>query len=150
MQVRHLMQRDVLRMNDDDTLDVAEDIMRLGQVRHIPVVSGTRLVGLVSQRDLLRAATSSLLGSQRETKRAWPGKVAVRDVMTKRVHTVGPEQSVTDVVALLLEHRIGCLPVVEGDALVGIVTETDCLRYLARVLDIDAAKHALPELPTGK
>lgn len=150
MQVRHLMQRDVLRMSEEDTLDFAEDIMRLGRVRHIPVVSGERLVGLVSQRDLLRAAASSMLGLQRRTQREWLGKVPVRDVMTTDVHTVTPEQPVTDLVALLLQHRIGCAPVVEDGVLVGIVSETDCLRYLARVLDIDAAKHALPELPTGE
>jgi CBS domain-containing protein len=91
-----------------------------------------------------------LLQLAAERERAWLGKVAVRDVMTTRVHTVGPEQPVADVVALLLEERVGCLPVVEGGRLVGIVTETDCLRHLAHVLDVDALRHALPELPRGE
>lgn len=150
MEVRHLMQRDVLRMKESDALDVAQDIMTLGRVRHIPVVSGDRLVGLVSQRDLLRAAASSLLGLDPDAQRQWLGTVRVSDVMTTELRTVTPDDSVTDVVTLLLQYRIGCLPVVENGRLVGIVSETDCLRYLARVLDIDAAKHALPELPTGE
>jgi len=150
MQVRHLMQHDVLRMTADETLDVAQDVMRLGGVRHIPVVDGDRLVGLVSQRDLLHAAASSMLELASERERAWLGTVAVRDVMTTRLHTVGPDQPVADVVALMLEHKVGCLPVVDGGRLVGIVSETDCLRHLARVLDIDVAKHALPELPRGE
>jgi CBS domain-containing membrane protein len=150
MQVRHLMHHDVVRLAEDATLGVAEDIMRLGGVRHIPVVAGDRLVGIVSQRDLLRAAASSLLELTRETQREWLGTIAVRDVMTAPVHTIGPAQPAADIVALLLEHRIGCLPVVEDGRLVGIVSETDCLRYLARLLDIDATKHALPELPTGR
>jgi len=150
MEVRHLMQRDVLRMDEGDALDVAQDIMTLGRVRHIPVVSGDRLVGLVSQRDLLRAAASSLLGLDQEAMRQWLGTVRVRDVMTTDLHTVTPDDSITDVVTRLLQYRIGCLPVVEDGCLVGIVSETDCLRYLARVLDIDAAKHSLPELPTGE
>lgn len=144
------MQRDVLRLAEDATLGVAEDVMRLGGVRHIPVVAGDRLVGIVSQRDLLRAAASTLLALTQEHRRDWLGTIAVRDVMTSPVRTVTPAQPASDVVALLLEHRIGCLPVVEDGRLVGIVSETDCLRYLARLLDIDATKHALPELPTGE
>jgi CBS domain-containing protein len=149
MRVRHLMQHDVLRMNAEETLDVVQDVMRLGGVRHIPVVSGDALVGLVSQRDLLHAAASSLLELTRETQREWLGKVAVRDVMSTKLHTVTPDQPAADIVAMLLQHRVGCLPVVENGKLVGIVSETDCLRYLARLLDIDAAKHGLGELPTG-
>ena len=150
MQIRHLMQHDVLRMNEDETLGIAEKVMRLGGVRHIPVVAGDRLVGIVSQRDLLYAATSSLLELPPETEREWLGTVAVRDVMTTAVHTVAPEQPAADGVTLLLQHRVGCLPVLENGRLIGIVSETDCLRYLARLLDIDAAKHGLPELPTGQ
>jgi CBS domain-containing membrane protein len=150
MEVRRFMQRDVFSMREDDTLDVAQDVMRLGGIRHIPVLSGDRLVGIVSQRDLLHAAASSLLNLAHDSQREWLGKVAVRDVMTTRVRTVTPDRPVADVVESLLTHRIGCLPVVENDRLVGIVSETDCLRYLARLLDIDATKHELPELPTGK
>jgi len=150
MEVRHLMQRDVLRMTASETLDIADDVMRLGGVRHVPVVDGERLVGIVSQRDLLHAAASSLLELAPERERGWLARVHVRDVMTTRVHTVGPAQPVADAVALLLEHRVGCLPVVEDGRLVGIVTETDCLRHLARALESDAVRQALPELAGGE
>ncbi len=66
MLVRHLMQRDVATLSVADRLDLADDIMRLGRIRHLPVVDGTRLVGILSQRDLFRAATSSLLQLRRE------------------------------------------------------------------------------------
>jgi len=149
MKVGDLMQRDVLRMTAGETLDIAQDVMRLGGVRHIPVVEGETLVGILSQRDLLHAAASSLLQLALERERGWLAKVHVREVMTTRVHTVAPEQPVAEAVALLLEQRVGCLPVVEDGRLVGIVTETDCLRHLARALEADALRHALPELPSG-
>ena len=71
----------------------------------------------------------------------------VRSVMSANVFTIAPDASVHKAVEMMLTHRIGCLPVVEHGKLVGLVSETDCLRYLAHVLGISEQKDGLPELP---
>jgi CBS domain-containing protein len=91
--------------------------MKLADVRHIPVVGPkNRLVGILSNRDLLRS-----IGGPR-------GR-SIGDIMTRRVHTVRASDPARRAVDILLEHKIGCLPVLGDDEqLVGIVTETDFLR----------------------
>jgi CBS domain-containing protein len=146
MNVRDLMEKEVTTLKASDDLGLAEDIMELGRIRHLPVVTNTKLVGIVSQRDLLRAAVSSVLGMQRSTERGWMGKIPVREVMTKKVVTIAPDSTIREATELMLKKRIGCLPVVEGDALVGLLSETDCLRYLARILELPEIKQQLPLL----
>ena len=147
MHVRDIMQHDVATLDASDRLDLADDIMRLGRIRHLPILSRGRLVGILSQRDLFRAAVSSVLQVARPTEREWLGKIPVAAVMTPDPFTVAPETSVRTAVAVMMERKIGCLPVVDRGQLVGIVSETDCLRYLAHVLDIAEEKELLPELP---
>jgi CBS domain-containing membrane protein len=147
MLIRDVMQAEVATLRADDTLDLASDIMELGRIRHLPVVSANVVVGVVSQRDLYRAAVSSLLELRSSAQRDWLAKIPVRSVMATEVHTVAPGDSVHVAVERMLQHRIGCLPVVEHGKLVGLVSETDLLRYLGRVLGISEAKSGLPELP---
>lgn len=145
--VRDLMETEVVTLQAADHLDLADDVMRLGRIRHMPVVSGNRVAGILSQRDLFRAAISSALHFRPAAAREWLAKIQVSEVMTKEVCTVAPEASIRAAVDLMLEKRIGCLPVVDNDELVGLLSETDCLRYLARVLALRHEKDDLPELP---
>ena len=147
MLIRDVMQTEVATLRVDDTLDLASDIMELGRIRHLPVLSAGVVVGVVSQRDLYRAAVSSLLELRSSAQRDWLAKIPVRTVMATSVQTVAPTDSVHDAVELMLRHRIGCLPVVEHGTLVGLVSETDLLRHLGRVLGISETKLGLPELP---
>jgi CBS domain-containing protein len=147
MLVRDLMQREVVTLRVTDSLGLADDIMRLGRIRHLPVLSDQTVVGVVSQRDLYRAAVSSVLQMHARSERDWLAKIPVQSVMAGQVVTIAPDDTVHTAVERMLEHRIGCLPVIEHGTLVGLVSETDCLRYLARVLGISEAKTTLPELP---
>lgn len=147
MLVSDLMQREVATLEAADSLDLADDVMRLGRIRHMPVVSGGRLVGILSQRDLFRAAVSSAMKMHRSAEREWLAKIPVRDVMTGTVVTVSSGASLAEAVQLMLDRRIGCLPVVDDGRLVGLLSESDCLRHLARLLNISEAKNRLPELP---
>ena len=147
MFVRDLMEPEVVTLNVSDNLDLADDIMRLGRIRHMPVMAGDTLVGILSQRDLFRAAISSVLQLRPAAERQWLAKIPVREVMTKRVFTIVPSASIRAALVEMLDKRIGCLPVVENDKLVGLLSESDCMRYLARLLDIAEAKQQLPELP---
>lgn len=149
MNAGDLMERDVATLKPSDDLSLVEDIMELGRIRHLPIVRDEKLVGILSQRDLLRAGVSSLLRMSRSTERGWLGKIPVREVMTKKVVTVTSQTSIHAAVTLMLQKRIGCLPVVDGETLLGLLTETDCLRYLARVLELPAIKDRLPMLSDG-
>jgi CBS domain-containing protein len=146
MNVRELMEHEVTTLNETDTLGLADDIMRLGRIRHLPVISGERLVGIVSQRDLFLAAVSSVLHFRKAAEREWLATIRVREVMTHPVITIDPRASIREAVELMLEKRVGCLPVLEDGRLVGLLSETDCLRYLDRVLEAPETKQRLPEL----
>jgi CBS domain-containing protein len=146
MNVRDLMRREVVTLNVTDNLDLAQDIMRLGRIRHLPVVSGERVVGIVSQRDLFRAAASSLLQLGGGAEREWLASVSVKAVMTPNVFTVAPGASLQSAVRLMIDRQIGCLPVVEDGKLVGLLSESDCLVHLAYLLELGETKKALPEL----
>jgi CBS domain-containing protein len=151
MHVADLMQRDVLTLDPTDTLRLADDVMRLGRIRHFPIVTRDgRLVGVLSQRDLYRAAMSSLLDMPPAAEREWLGTIDVQAVMTPHVVTITPEAPARQAVEVMLERRIGCLPVIDGaGALVGLLSESDCLRYLDHVLRIADTRAALPELESG-
>ena len=118
--VEDVMTTALMTVHPEDPVDAAGLEMKLADIRHIPVVGPrNRLVGILSDRDLLR-----WLGGA-------PGR-SIADIMTRQVHTVRATDPASRAVDLLLEHKIGCVPVLGDDGqLVGIVTETDFLR-LAR------------------
>ena len=130
MKVKDLMRTNVVTLHSSDTLSVAEDIMNMGRIRHLPVVDAKKhVVGIVTQRDLYKAAISSVLRFDRAKEHEWLGKVRVSDVMTKEVTLIGAETGVVEAVDKMVTAKFGCLPVVDGDGtLVGLLTETDCLR----------------------
>lgn len=132
MLVRDIMAKDVYTLNVSDMLTLAEDIMTLGRVRHLPVVHGDRLVGIVTQRDILRTSLSSLIEHKEEDKTAFSRGVSVAEIMTRAVITITPDATVNEAAEIMADHKIGCLPVVEErDKLVGLLTETDILNYAA-------------------
>lgn len=141
------MQRDVVTLDAAESLGLADDIMRLGRIRHMPVTSRGRLVGLLSQRDLFRAAISCVLEFRADTNREWLAKIPVREIMTSHLFTIAPDAPIREAAKLMLEKRIGCVLVVEDDKLVGLLSETDCMEHLVRLLDIAETKSQLPELP---
>lgn len=140
------MRTDVVTLGISETLDLADDIMRLGRIRHLPVTDGGRVAGVLSQRDLFRAGISSLLQLGRAAEQQFLAKVPVCTVMTPSPYTIGPDASVRTAIRLMLDRKIGCLPVVEDDILVGLIAESDCLRYLEHVLEVADVKGFLPEL----
>jgi CBS-domain-containing membrane protein len=145
MKVRDIMHTSVVTLHSSDKLNVAEDIMTMGRMRHLPVVDGhNRVVGIVTQRDLYKAAISSVLGFDRDKEQEWLGNVKVADVMTMEVVTVAAEAGVIETVDKLLTMKIGCLPVVDAEGkLIGVITETDCLRCFRDMLKMGAFKDTL-------
>jgi CBS domain-containing protein len=146
MIVKDLMQPEVATLNATDTLGLADDVMQLGRIRHLPVVSKGRVVGIVSQRDLFRAAVSSVLQLRKTFEREWLAGIPVREVMAAPVITIDPHASIRTAVQLMIDERVGCLPVLDGGKLVGLLSETDCLRYLTHILEPSEIKDRLPEI----
>lgn len=131
MKVRDIMVKEVATLDVNDELSLANDIMRLGRIRHLPVVEGSRLAGIVSERDLFRSSLAQALGYGTKDTRDLMKTMHIRDIMVPAVITVTPETALCDAVRLMLDHKIGCLPVVENEHLVGLITETDILvQYL--------------------
>ena len=127
--VRDIMMKGPVTMECDDILDIADDIMELGRIRHLPVLENGRVVGVLSQRDLFHSALVKLLGFKHREQKDVMRTVRVRDVMSKPVIAISPDVSVKVAAHLMMAKKIGCLPVVEGEGLIGLVTETDILRY---------------------
>lgn len=140
--VREIMTQDVIYLREEEDLSAIEEGMERLGLRHLPVVDGDKLVGLVSHRDVLRYTLGTLaenrLSRQLDERRKRSSFVA--DVMTRDVKTVRPETLLADAARVLLKHRFGCLPVTKDDGtLVGIVTEHDFLQLTAQLLDAAGA-----------
>lgn len=126
---KDIMTTTVVTLTGDQTLEHLEQAMRLLRFRHMPVVDGDRIIGVVSLRDALRVSASTLLPRFSEQNAFLGEHFHVADVMTRDVYTVTPETPLAEVAALLLERKIGCAPVVEPpNRLVGIITETDFVK----------------------
>ena len=131
--VRDVMQKNIVTISASDRLSTVEDIMTLGRVRHMPVVHAGKLVGVVSERDLLRASLSNLSGHRYDERRAFLHVVEIARVMSTPPIVVTPGATVNEAAHIMAEKKIGCLPVVEGDELVGMITETDILHLVAGI-----------------
>ncbi len=129
--VRDIMREKIVTISDGDTLSTVEDIMTLGHVRHMPVVHAGKLVGVVSERDLLRASLSNLTEFGSDERRAFLTVVEIARVMSAPPIVIEPDAGVKEAARVMAEKRIGCLPVVEGGTLVGMLTETDVLASFA-------------------
>ncbi len=131
MRVHQIMSEQVVSISADDNLRIVNDIMGLGRVRHLPVVRSGELVGVVSQRDLLHASLSNVMGLPSDEQNLFLQGVSIAQVMSAPPVSIGLDATVQEAARIMAERKIGCLPVTEGAKLRGILTETDVLRYFA-------------------
>jgi acetoin utilization protein AcuB len=132
--VKNRMTRDPVAVPADATLGVALRLMREHRVRHLPVVEGGEVVGMLSDRDL-RLAMPSPLGMESAEDVAAAEGTPVADVMARGAITAGPFDTVEDAAVRMRRHRVGSLPVVDATgALLGILTETDILQAFVEIL----------------
>ena len=128
--VEKIMAKNPATLDRNDTLDLADDVMSVGRIRHMPVIEQGKVVGIISQRDLFRSALIKALGFGSKTQTVISRTIKVKEIMTNNVITISPDASVKEAARVMMERKIGCLPVVEKEKLVGLVTETDILRYV--------------------
>ena len=131
--VREIMMGSPVTLTPQDTLDLANDVISLGRIRHIPVVDNGKVVGLLTERNLIGAAANRIFGLKRKSRSALLKSELVKNVMEKRVVTVAPETSIKEAARLMAEKKIGCVPVISDGTLVGLVTTTNILRYLETI-----------------
>jgi CBS domain-containing protein len=127
------MTKEPLTIAPGETIGQADELMSENNIRQIPVVNGRDLVGIVTDRDIRSFLSSSLLGDPEARERVL--RATVRDVMTTAPIFVSPNDDLEEAVELLIEEKIGGIPVVdESEGLVGIVTYIDLLRcFLNRI-----------------
>jgi CBS domain-containing membrane protein len=132
MRVRDLMTPGVFAVGIEDDLETVTNLMDDRSIRHAPVVDAAgNLVGLVTQRDVLRTGLSGQGQLPPEAERQARLHVNVGEIMIPDVVTARPDQDIRDAARIMLENKFGCLPVVENQRLVGIVTESDFVRLMA-------------------
>ena len=139
------MTRRPVTVSPDATVAAALSAMRRGRFRHLPVVAGAELVGVVAHGDLEAPPGAPVEAAEALADRP------LTEVMSTQPVTVWPDEPVEVAARLLVEHAIGCLPVVAGDGLVGILTESDLFSVLLRLLGGDEPSSritlVLPDVP---
>jgi acetoin utilization protein AcuB len=137
MIARDLMTPDPLTVTPQASIAEVWDLMREVDVRHIPVVQGGALVGMLSDRDLARIDMARLLKVEGADALRQELATPIVQVMSSNVISVEPDTEVGDVIALLLDHKIGALPVVEAGTreVLGIISYVDVLRALQGLLE---------------
>lgn len=145
MYVGERMAQDVISVAVETDLNWVDDVFELARIRHLPVVDGKRLVGLVTQRDLLLASISSIADVSADERREMMTMVRVGDIMNRDVRTISPDAHLADALRLMLDKKYGCLPVIdENRELVGLVTDTDMMKLAYDYLCLEDFPGAAP------
>jgi acetoin utilization protein AcuB len=140
MTVGTVMARDPVTVGPEAPLREASELMRRRGIHHLPVVGdGARLIGIITDRDLVHAALIPALADQMPWDARRTKSPRVRDAMTWAVVTTRPDATLVEAGRVMVERHIGSLPVVEGDRLVGILTERDLLEALRADAGLDTA-----------
>ena len=133
LHVRDVMSGAVRTLGRNDQLSLADDVMRAERIRHLPVLDEEgHLCGILSQRDMFRGALAQALGYGTAAQQKVLATLRVKEVMTTEVVTTHPDTALGEAARIMIAGKIGCLPVVEGDRLVGILTESDFVTLAAR------------------
>jgi acetoin utilization protein AcuB len=134
MLVRKKMKKDLITITKDERMTTAKKILKEKNIRHLPVVEGKKLVGLVSNMDIRKAEASPATSLEIRELHYLLDKLTVGEIMTRNVITISPDISLEEATTLLHDNKIGCLPVVEDGNLVGILTENDVMEILIDVM----------------
>ena len=116
-------------------LPAAVNLVVENRIRHLPVVRGESLVGIISDRDLKRAMPSIVAGATAEEYQAFMESTSIDQVMTADPLSCAPEDELIDVVRQFCENKVGAMPVVDAERLVGIVTQTDMMQAFLTLLE---------------
>jgi CBS domain-containing protein len=129
--ISHIMTASVLTVNSTDDLHDVIDLLNKNKIRHVPVVDGDTVIGMISRTDVNRLTFSSLFEGQEGADEAVLSMLSIRQVMTAKPRVVDMDQTIREVAEIFSEEEFHALPVVDADRkLVGIVTTTDLIKYM--------------------
>jgi len=132
LRVSDIMTKDVITLNRNDSLTTADDVMRLGRIRHLLVVHDDgELAGVLSQRDLFLGGLLRALGYGSHAKAQALSTMVVKEAMVNEPFTTTPNTPLEDAARVMLDNKIGCLPVIDKGKIVGIITESDFVAHVA-------------------
>ncbi len=136
LQVKDLMNTELFILKETDNLASARTIMKLGRVRHIPIVDDwNNFIGLVTHRDILSATVSKLADIDPETQKELDEGIPVMGIMRTDLQYAEPQMALKEAARILLTHKYGCLPVLQEGKLVGILTEADFLSLTISLME---------------
>lgn len=137
MSLRHrvpvstIMTKNIISLNSTDKLDTAEKLFKEHHIRHIPVVDGSKIIGMLSLTDLLRISfADGAYQDESEVETIVYNMFTIPQVMAKNLKSVSTNTTIKEVAEILAKNEFHALPVIEDDNLVGIVTTTDLIKYL--------------------
>lgn len=129
--VSEIMTKNLIKLHLEDELSQAEILFKKHHIRHLPVVEGEHIVGMLSYNDLMRISFADAVDDEAdEVETTVYDMFTIEHVMTKKVVSVSPETSIREVAEIFTLKEFHALPVVSNDNLIGIVTTTDVIRYL--------------------
>ncbi|MDY2587068.1 CBS domain-containing protein [Winogradskyella aquimaris] len=133
--VSEIMTKNIIALNRDDDLETAEILFKRHKIRHIPVVNGEVIIGMLSYSDLLRISfADAVYDTEEEVDTVVYNMFTIEQVMVKNVRTVPSKATIKEVANILAKEEFHALPVVDNGNLVGIVTTTDLINYLLKQL----------------
>lgn len=146
--VADIMTSPVITLSEEDNLRSIREGMEKFHLRHLPVVDGEKLVGLITHRDILRLVSAEL-DPGAKVRAGGVEDTFVSSVMTRDPATCTPDTPIAEAARLMYENKFGCLPVVDDEGnLVGIVTENDMLGYLVSHLLTEEQMSKRPQRPS--
>lgn len=129
--ISEIMSIDLITLNHTDDLTTAEELFKMHNIRHIPVVSGDEIIGILSHTDLMRVSYAENTEEvETEVGIVLNSVFTIEQVMAKNVVSVHPKTTIKEVAEILATKEFHALPVVDNEKLVGIVTTTDLIKYL--------------------
>ena len=140
--VRDWMTSEVVMISPNQTLPEAHALMKGHKIRRLPVVDGGELIGILTLGDLREASPSDATSLSVFEMNYLLGRLPVSKIMTRDPLTVSPASGLIEAAKLMLHHKISGLPVMEGDELVGIITESDIFRAYVHLAEAQSLKEA--------
>lgn len=129
--VSTIMTKDIIKLTISDDLTKAESLFKHYKIRHIPVVSGATIIGMLSYTDLLRISFADAIDDDEEVVDTTVYNMfTVEQVMAKKLVTITPDTTIKEAAEILATKEFHALPVCEDHLLVGIITTTDLIKYL--------------------
>ncbi|MDX5479787.1 CBS domain-containing protein [Fontibacter flavus] len=128
--ISSIMTTKVVAVQEQDKLQDVMEIFRKHKIRHLPVLSGKKIAGIISRTDINRLTFGALFENQEGADEAVLEILSIPQVMTSKLKMVNPNDSIRDVAEIFANEEFHALPVVEGEELKGIVTTTDIIKYM--------------------